>query len=303
MTPNREKHIALFYLSILNPPYRHWIMAVLKVYVDDSGEKENRQHKVCSIAGYIASVEQWEIFEKLWKWTLNHYNIPYLHMKDFASNNPPFDKFKNNKQEKIELFKSLTKDISFCDLKPITSIIRLCDLDKFNAEKRLQIDAYALNLYTCVTAISIGWPNTPVEVIIDRTNKFGPKIEKARSYAETDRFFPDCGSHVVLIPLPKGTTYKEVIPIQAADFLAWEARKDITTKNGIFLETSEDDDFTKWYLNFIKIERQKRCQRRQPRIYHRRSLDNLVRRTNPTGLIWNYKELCLLDEAREHFWP
>jgi hypothetical protein len=59
-----------------------WLMAVLKAYVDDSGD-EASGHAALSMGGYIATVEAWDRFEQGWTWVLDKFGAPYLHMKEF----------------------------------------------------------------------------------------------------------------------------------------------------------------------------------------------------------------------------
>lgn len=67
----------------------------VKSWVDNSGDEIDKQHKVCSIGGYITTVNKWQEFEELWKLTLKRYKVKFLHMKDFAPFNPPFDIFRD----------------------------------------------------------------------------------------------------------------------------------------------------------------------------------------------------------------
>lgn len=115
-------------------------MVVLKAYLDSSGEEQDSQHKVCSLAGYITTTNKWRKFEKLWKQRLTDYKVPYLHMKEFAHYRPPFDIFKDNesnkeKPERKLFLQSLINIMEDTNLMGIGSVVRLEALDKFNKEK------------------------------------------------------------------------------------------------------------------------------------------------------------------------
>lgn len=137
----------------------------------------------------------------------------------------------------------------------------LDDLREFNKDRKLNIDAVAFNLYVCMAFISKYVGKDPVEVIIDRTNKPGLRKDIARKLANTDQYFPECGSNIKVNLLDKGSTYKQVVEIQAADFLAWEARKDIREKIMKFYATKPNVDLYSW---LEKLSRKN--------IYYRKSL-------------------------------
>ena len=296
MTSSRDRYIALPDLSVFPNPSGHHLMVILKAYMDNSGEEDDPQHKVCSIAGYITTVKKWRKFEKLWKQTLTRYKVPYLHMKEFAPNRDPFEKFKNKEEDRRQFIQSLVNIMEETNLRGIMSVIRLADFRKFNEEKGLEIDAYAFNLYVCMFIISATWQNKPVEIIIDRINKPGRMIDKANEYAETDVFLTGCTNYVQLSVLPKGFTFREIVPIQAADFLAWEIRKHIDSKDEWFSKFKIGDDPKTWNKSMKDWSNQKG-------VTIRKSYDLLSERTFPYGFVWDYKELCSLDKARNHIWP
>ena len=181
-------------------------------------------------------------------------------------------------------------------LQGIVSIVKLDDLNRFNKERNINVDALALNLFTCMIFAGQLFPKTKknkiVEMIIDKLEKPSIVINKAREYAKTDLLFSDDCKHIDLHPLHPYLSYKDVIPIQAADFLAWEARKDIDTK-------------TNWWAKYKDIEDIKKlCGYDYNRfLYPRRSFENLMKSLPPEGMFWNYEKLVRLDYARNHIWP
>lgn len=57
-------------------------MAVLTGYFDASGKKE---HSNVTLAGYIATEEQWGVFGEEWERAMRDWHIPYFHMSEFES--------------------------------------------------------------------------------------------------------------------------------------------------------------------------------------------------------------------------
>jgi hypothetical protein len=217
-------------LSVLNSPPGCWLMAVLKAYFDDSGDENDYRVLSSSLAGYVGTIDNWRYFEAAWQKTLQDHNIPYLHMKQFAHFRKPFDKYKNDEVGRIALLESLINVIKDSHLEGVASCVDLRDLRSFNdnIKKADREDAYALNLYTCMWIMSKRWPKTIIETILDRTNNIYAKIQKAIVYAQADKHYKDY-EYIQINPLNRHLSFRNVIPIQAADLLAWEMRKDDTT--------------------------------------------------------------------------
>ncbi len=301
MTPKRDKYIAVSDLSVFPNPSGHHLMVILKAYLDNSGEEDDPQHKVCSLAGYVTTIKKWCKFEKLWKQILKQYKVPYLHMKEYAHYKSPFDifwdeKLMKEKPERKLFLQALVNIMDETNLRGILSVIRLDDFRKFNEEKGLGIDAYAFNLYVCMFMIAAWWQNKPVEIIIDRINKPGRMIDRAREYAETDVWFTKPTDYIQVSVLAKGFTSREVVPIQAADFLAWEIRKFIDSKDEWYSKFKVGDDPAIWNKSMSAWSKQQG-------ITTRKSYELLSEKTIPYGFIWDYNELCWLDVARKHIWP
>jgi hypothetical protein len=291
-----NKYITLPDLSVFPNPSGHHIMVILKAYMDNSGEEDDPQHKVCSLAGYITTAKKWRKFDKLWKQTLIMYKVPYLHMKEFAPNIGPFEKFKDHEKDRRQFIQSLVDIMEETHLRGIMSVIRLGDFRKFIKDKGLNIDAYSFNLYACMSIIAATWQNKPIEIIIDRINKPGRMIDKAMEYIETDVYWVGRTNYIQLSPLPKGITFREIVPIQAADFLAWEIRKLIDSREEWYNKFKIGDDPKAWNESMIDWSKQRG-------INTRKSYAILSKQTIPYGFVWDYKELCSLHYARNQIWP
>ena len=201
-------------------------MAVLKASFDDSGDEKDPQEKVCSLAGYVATVEQWHYFEEHWKKALKDHDVKYLHMKEFAPSLKHFAKYKNDEKGRIELLKSLIKVMQDAQLEGIGSIVKIPDIKYYNDRHHYDIISYSFNLHVCMDIMSKRWPDTTIEMVLDRTNKIGPNINKAIEYCKSEEYYGEYNDNIMPIPLAKDLNFKKVIPIQAADLLAWEIHKD-----------------------------------------------------------------------------
>jgi hypothetical protein len=227
-------------------------MAVLRVYFDDSGEESDPQHKVCSIGGFVTTARKWKKLERKWRETLNSpdFDVPYFHMKEFAHCIGPFEKWKNKENKRIAFLQSLIEIIREFNLIGIASILILEDFRRIKAEKGLDINDYSFNLYNCIALMYDKVTKYHVEVFVDRTNDVHLKIDKALKYFNTDGRYP--GNYVQITPLAKWLTFKEVIPIQVADFIAWEARDDLDTKFLWFSNPNKGNSHYEWAKSLLK---------------------------------------------------
>jgi hypothetical protein len=198
-------------------------MAVVSGYFDDS-----RDGKVLTLAGYVGGEPHWEVFEEQWAAVLDRFEVPYFHMKEFGDPNGVYQKWLPAKDhyEEIKVFMAgLARAIGRSQLKGFGSILRLNDLDRFNAEKGQSLEPYPLAAYANMVWIGNANPKSVINLTFDRTEQISSKLKKAKSYADSDRYYPGVANLIQLNPLNKGLTWRNVRPLQAADFIAWEIRK------------------------------------------------------------------------------
>src|SRR5260370_6225092 len=69
------------------------LFAMFTCYLDEAGGPDQG---FMVVAGYVASVEQWEQFEADWKLFLISYKVPYFHMSRLAQFKSPYAKWENS---------------------------------------------------------------------------------------------------------------------------------------------------------------------------------------------------------------
>jgi hypothetical protein len=120
-------------------------MAALKVYSDDSGDDADSQHSFLAVAGYVSTPEKWIRFEREWLEVLEGYEVPWLHMKEWWNNNNEiYQHLKDDQKRQASFFADLTQCVKDNTIFAISSVLRLADFRKFNAETGLSLDAYSL---------------------------------------------------------------------------------------------------------------------------------------------------------------
>jgi hypothetical protein len=159
-------------------------------------------------------------------------------------------------------------------------------LRAFNAEDGLHLDAYAFALYACLIELRKGYPDQDIEIVIDKVSKANKRIELARQYAEMDTYADLKSDGILILPLQKDESFKTVLPIQAADFMAWELRKLAEERkefdpedNTRISREAVNESYRKWALDFERIKN------RKPR--RRRSALGLEYATPQSGYLWD----------------
>ncbi len=274
-------------------------VAINKAYADDSKPND----RVWVLAGYMGHDYQWEDFERAWQEMLDRHDVPYFHMKEMAKPKGVYAKWyppQEHEGERRAFFKDLTSVINDCYLRPFCSIVRMDDLERFNSEAGTKLEPYPLAAYGCMAVLAKEFEDIPVEIVFDHLDRVYSKLDKAFDYAKNDAYYPHIAKRIIPIPLPESITWREVKPLQAADFLAHEMQKQHLRLDDWFaipdkpigqIERSAHMD--NWALS-------KYGSIRPPA---RKTLDCLVDNgAPPSVIIWTYENLWQAHHCRGGVW-
>jgi hypothetical protein len=244
---------------------------LLTGYMDETGHSKDERQKFVGVAGLVAPAENWEVFEHKWKETLRVFKIPYFHMKDFASRRRHYEGWSELKRKK--LLGKLLRIIATTHPFPVGAIVSLDDYRSFSEEDRaLMGDPYHFCLMGCVYLPA--W----------RTERASREVRVAIVFSEQSEF-----KHMAGLLLedfkqnnPGGERFdppafqdmKTVVPLQAADIVAYELYKEFERRR-----YRPDDTQRYGYKELMKTA--SRSYRIMPFIFHTR--DTLV------GFIRNLK--------------
>jgi Protein of unknown function (DUF3800) len=252
--PRRHRPIGDF--SIYVRPPGDALMAALKVYLDDSGDSTNPKHQesVITVAGYVSNMDRWEHFEWLWADVLAGYEIPYLHMREWWNRDGIiYREIKNDAEREAHFFGDLIQTIKDTMLCAVSASVRLRDLRAFNQRECLNINALSFGLYACMIELRTRFPQDDIQIVIDKITKPQKHIGLAVQYAEMDTFEALRADEIPITPLGKTESFKTILPIQAADFLAWEVRKYGNDRMGwIPPDKGEKESFSAHYHEWAK---------------------------------------------------
>lgn len=200
-------------------------------YFDASGGKDA---EITSVAGWMATIGEWEHFETDWRILLAKYDLPYFHMKEFAHSTGPFKDWKGE-DNKRQNFMRLAVDV-------IRSRVHwgvACGVEhdvfkKVNAEYRLAEavgNEYSFAARDCMAQANkwVRKVQTGIQVnyVFDEGDRgAGRLVDIVQRH---NLAIPNDDRRQLSIPIFKPSRdkgeRKGLVPLQAADFAAYEYLK------------------------------------------------------------------------------
>lgn len=277
-------------------------MAALKAYFDNSDSDT-----VVAFAGYISTVDKWKIFERDWASVLSEFNVPYLHMKEFGKEKladapHAYKELNEDHRRKAEFFSRLIEVLNENTVASISTCIRINDLDRFNIINSVDLNPHSIALYGCIMQMLGEFRDQHIEVIVDKIEKAHQKVGEAIDYAMTDGSHIKCEQLLQIDPLTADNSFKKILPMQAADFIAWELRKISKDRDEwyeVYYTGSNNwranlKSMSEWAINHV--ERYGDFPR------ERKTFKRLLKTPRAVGFNWTYPELMDLHAMHPNGW-
>jgi len=213
---------------------------MLVAYIDDSGT--DRKGHVATLAGFIASAEQWHEFSGKWRSVLNqHPRIEYFKMKEAHRLEDQFKEF--SVPERDQRVSQLAALIG--ELKPhaVASVVWWEDFREFQKcftnPVQVYLVLYQSVFWTILTTLRLRFPGEQVEIVYDEQGALGTKAASVNDWATlalSKRY------RSVLAGNPVHRDSKRVLPLQAADMLAWHIRRGATAEGWTVSQMPQEFD-------------------------------------------------------------
>lgn len=195
-------------------------MLWLTCYYDAAGHPKGKHALV--VGGYVAAVPAWLRFEREWKRALNKAGIDVFHMADFMARKGKFENWKGRDHEQARLLLKLVQITNKHARISFSTIILLDAWESVNktyALREAHCTPYALcGFFTILRTAGWLWRRDrrfKAELIFEDGD-----LNKGDLIWMIDRFTGHKKKILGgLFPTFKG---KELSPLQAADFVAWE---------------------------------------------------------------------------------
>jgi len=212
-------------LSLIIFPYnaQERVMAHFAAYFDESGTHGS---PILTLAGYIATVEQWAHFAREWDEILKQESLTHFHMSKFEARQGEFRGWDNDRRLGVQkrligIIKRRVNIGIFC-------AVNLAAYDEMVTEWRRKPfgSPYNFCVKMCLSIISF-WAQEyereePIAYVIEHGAGYNHEIDKSFSAVfarEEMRKFFRLGSLTF-------ADKKQALPLQAADLLAYEVWKD-----------------------------------------------------------------------------
>jgi len=201
------------------------LLVVLTAYFDESGI--HGDSKVFAMGGYLAPKEMWNRLEKEWNSTLEKYEIGFFHMTDCENGFAQFEGWSKTKRE--DLIKELIKIIRQNGLFSICSAVVLEDYTDARqtelGQRFLPDEPYYFGFEHCLylTANKVDAKDPkPIAFVFDLNAFSGQATSIYRQIKDNDNGPIDTTrlGEIVFGEM------KTLLPLQAADILAYEVYKD-----------------------------------------------------------------------------
>jgi hypothetical protein len=197
-------------------------------YFDESGTHD--QSAALVVSGYVASVQQWEKFDKEWKDALADEGLTHFHMKDFAHSKKEFSTWKDNEPRRKRFLERLINIIRKNVRKSFSNAVILDAYRKVNSKYTFQEylgKPYAFCARLCMTGVEYwkeqhDYQDEVPSIFEDGAHDKGAFLD----ILKRDKYL-----------IPVFGQKREHTPLQAADFVAWENLKIYNQKEAGTLNT------------------------------------------------------------------
>lgn len=202
-------------------------MSMFAIYCDDSGTDEG--NRVASVAGFLGKVARWEAFQKQWGRALKEFGIKTMHRADLESFVGEYKGW--NGAHRTRFLQRVQPIIREHMTVPIGSAVIKEDFRKI-IPKHIQEQfegVYGWCAHDCLVAVSHWYSHRGYRKPIQWVFEAG-----TIGHGQVDAMFRELNSN----PKTRGQYYikgwsfqdKSIIPLQAADVLAYEVFKQVTNQ-------------------------------------------------------------------------
>lgn len=208
-------------LLMLSPDSSFAMLGEYTFYCDAAGGDD---HGFVVVAGYLSTFEKWLSFEKNWNLHLAAYDLPYFHMKEFAQSKGAFAEWDNNEDRRRAFLGRAASIIADHVERSFACIVEFKSFNRINERYCLDDLAgcpYALAAINCVAQTANQMQRRDIAYVFEDGDKGKGELMRImeREGYPSPIFRPSRDIQV------KGHIVRGLVPLQAADFAAYELRK------------------------------------------------------------------------------
>jgi Protein of unknown function (DUF3800) len=198
-------------------------MLKLEAHFDETGHGGDANTKFLGIAGCLSEAGVWPKVESKWRAALQSEGLPYFHMREYSFSVGPFRGWDKDEARRKKIYGALWNIILEANLIPLGGFVRLENYQEelTGQEHHVFRDAYFLCYLQCLRFLAQYIDSDAViEVATFFDNKPGFKGEALKIHNVLDERFKG------KIPPPIFRDMRLVLPLQIADIIAYESKKE-----------------------------------------------------------------------------
>jgi hypothetical protein len=210
-------------------------------FFDDGGKESSLTNRVICVAGYVAAgMAIWNGFHEIWKNRLMMHNMEWLHMKDFMCEDSKEYRYLNLKWEQkkpiLEGFSAAIKMSQLIGFGVALDAEAWRELPKETVNEHVSAQDFCFMrlLRLIVNRMKVSAPNDYVSIMFDCDRNYTPA--RFQQYIRVREKVPDAAKFLTAFTIGEPRTF---LPLQAADLLAWETRRDLIRKSQGFVSRPE----------------------------------------------------------------
>lgn len=181
------------------------------------------------VGGWLSTGEAWLKFEQEWRAVLSEFEAPYFHMKEFAHSRGAFENgWKDEREKRKRFMESLVKVINVNVIAGFGCLMNCSDFQEVDREYRVREhfgNEYAILGRICAAHVKAWLGSHRYEMPTEYVFEDGDPRGKLTWLMESDGFpapiFKPSRDRIA----SDGSIVPGLIPLQAADFVAYETRK------------------------------------------------------------------------------
>jgi hypothetical protein len=129
-------------------------MTAFTAYFDGSGSPDDPNTPVLTVAGFVATTEQWIEFERNWKDACTDFGVSALHMRDFSHSKREFESWKGDIEKRDRFMRRLVSIIRTRVRNSFASVVVLKDYAEMsNSYQGFEMKPYTLAASTCMDKV------------------------------------------------------------------------------------------------------------------------------------------------------
>ena len=205
---------------------------VIRGFFDDSGKESDLDNRIVCISGYLAVDQMWNMFNEGWRHRLLRYGVSWLHMKDFMHDQGEYSQLglKDDWPKKRAIIEDFIYVIRASNLIGFGVAV---DANTWRTIPKSVTQEYGTAQEFCFQRImrmvaervKISAPRDVVAITFDCDINFTPA--RFKRFLAVRQQNPSANEIFQSFSISEPKVF---LPLQAADLLAWQTRKELMRK-------------------------------------------------------------------------